>query len=676
MTTAMIKARLIVAFTQEHFHDEEFSDFFDYNDLGVPLAISFLQGHVVLRPEGEKTLLETWTDLCSTLNADPLGKYESLEDLVSAGKTSLPEIDIQLSIDWNNDGHRAFMSGDADKALYFWNQASLFGQPNAITSLLWLNLLLNRFDERHAITDGYVERTNNWRAQYDALAGDPAIGASQFESQKPAASCNSALMAWLAGEKNEAMAHLILAGDGVEAEFLRKLIDDVPVNLMALDENQVAELIGIYERAIENFDRIKSFDSSLIQETDGMTFVQFATESVALFRRPIFSSVGQLISHIANLDLESCFQIATYSDYSDGVIEELATRFYGEFLNEESKLVRFAFYGALYSLPLDDQRLFSLREKILVGKRCNFIAFLLDELDSTGTRNNMITEVEIKNLRSTEPRSILSIEELKGREIAYFHSKLTPYSNDLNDFGVDPILAADFVELVNLKVVTFNDFFGFYEDLSYPKALYLAIANPFIVLDFELPHVDTRTFFGQWEFEQLPDYAGEICAALPDDLKDIFQTTPRVQTFFSMSRVIDEAQDGTFEWDPYRSILFTRNDFDEKLRATYLLGILHDLENYGSDEPHRLSGAALYDAEIACLYETNSEIHLRILDLGSELLNLALLLNPSISASIRERVVTSGVKIEFADNFDSLTELVELAETYGDTSLAVILRAL
>lgn len=281
MTTAIIRARLIVAFTQEHFHDEEFSDFFDYNDLGVPLAISFMQGHVLLRPEGEKTLLETWTDLCSTLNADPLGKYESLEDLVSAGKTSLPKIDIQLSIDWNNDGHRAFMSGDADKALYFWNQASLFGQPNAITSLLWLNLLLNRFDERHAITDGYVERTNNWRAQYDALAGDPAIGASQFESQKPAASCNIALMAWLAGEKNEAMAHLILAGDGAEAEFLRKLINDVPVNEMALDENQVAELIGIYGRAIENFERIKSFDSSLIQETDGMTFVQFASTNLA-----------------------------------------------------------------------------------------------------------------------------------------------------------------------------------------------------------------------------------------------------------------------------------------------------------------------------------------------------------------------------------------------------------
>jgi hypothetical protein len=278
------KAMLIVAFTKEYFNDEKFSDFFDYNDLGVPLAISYVEGHVVLRPEGEKVLLETWFDLCTHVGAAPNGKYESLAELYNNEGSSKPKIDIQLSIDWNNDGHRAFMSGDAEKALYFWNQASLFGQPNAITSLLWLNLLLNRFDERHSITDGYVEHTNNWRAQYDALAGDPAIGASQFESQKPAASCNSALMAWLAGEKNEAMAHLILAGDGVEAEFLRKLINDVPVNEMALDQNQVTELIGIYQRAIENFERIKSFDSSLIQPRDGVTFAHFASTNLTLLK--------------------------------------------------------------------------------------------------------------------------------------------------------------------------------------------------------------------------------------------------------------------------------------------------------------------------------------------------------------------------------------------------------
>jgi hypothetical protein len=280
MMTITVKAMLIEAFAEEYFEDETFSDFFGYNDLGVPLAISYVQGHVDLRPEGEKTLLETWNDLCLTLNADPNGGYSDLEELVRNASVAGPNTDIQATISWNNDGHKSFMSGDAERALQFWNQASLFGQPNAITSLLWLNLMLNRFEERQTITSGYLERTNEWRTQYDALVGDPAIGASQFDSQRSAAYCNSALMAWLEGQKQEAMAFIGLAGDGSEAEFLRKLIEDIPVNQMGLDKNQVAELIDIYENAIENFERIKSFDASRIQARDGNTFVQFAGVSI------------------------------------------------------------------------------------------------------------------------------------------------------------------------------------------------------------------------------------------------------------------------------------------------------------------------------------------------------------------------------------------------------------
>ena len=280
MMTITIKAMLIGAFTQEYFNDEQFSDFFDYNDLGVPLAISFVQGHVNLRPEGEKTLLETWNDLCLTLNADPNGSYSDLGVLVRNVSPAGPNTDIQTSISWNNDGHKSFMSGDADRALHFWSQASLLGQPNAITSLLWLNLMLNRFEERKTILTGYLDRTNNWRAQYDALVGDRAIGASQFDAQRPAAYFNSALMAWLEGDKHEAMTFLHLSSEGAEPDFLRKLIDEVPVNQMGLDKNQVAELIDIYEKAIENFERIKSFDASLIKAVDGKTFAQFARESI------------------------------------------------------------------------------------------------------------------------------------------------------------------------------------------------------------------------------------------------------------------------------------------------------------------------------------------------------------------------------------------------------------
>ena len=274
------KAKLIVTFTERNVGDDVYADFFNYNDLGIPLAVALDLGYVNLLPSGVETIDETWDDLCLTLNADPNGSYRDLEELVRNASASGPNVDIQLSINWNNDGHKSFMSGDADRALHFWSQASLFGQPNAITSLLWLNLMLNRFDERKTILTGYLDRTNNWRAQYDALVGDPAIGASQFDAQRPAAYFNSALMAWLEGDRNEAMAFLQLSSKGAEPDFLRKLIDEVPVEQMGLDKNQVAELIDIYEKAIENFQRIKSFDASLIQAVDGKTFVQFARESI------------------------------------------------------------------------------------------------------------------------------------------------------------------------------------------------------------------------------------------------------------------------------------------------------------------------------------------------------------------------------------------------------------
>jgi len=148
--------------------------------------------------------------------------------------------------------------------------------------------MLNRFDQLDLVLFdkpdlgklGYGDRTEKWRNQYDELTGDPSIGASQFNSQKEAIFNNSALCAWLSGDENRALAFLVMAGDAAEAEFLRATINGVPVSEMELDENQVAELISIYEKGIENFERIKSLDASLIQPWDGMTFVQFATESI------------------------------------------------------------------------------------------------------------------------------------------------------------------------------------------------------------------------------------------------------------------------------------------------------------------------------------------------------------------------------------------------------------
>ena len=75
------KAEILVQFTQDEFNSGEYEEFFDYNDLGIPLSIAITQDMVILTNEGEQLLEETWIELCLLFKADPNGEYESIDDL-------------------------------------------------------------------------------------------------------------------------------------------------------------------------------------------------------------------------------------------------------------------------------------------------------------------------------------------------------------------------------------------------------------------------------------------------------------------------------------------------------------------------------------------------------------------------------------------------------------------
>jgi hypothetical protein len=77
------KAEIIVQFTQDSFNDETYSEFFDYNDLGVPMSIAVMQDMVILTDAGEQLLDETWKDLCLLFEANPDNEYESIDDLTT-----------------------------------------------------------------------------------------------------------------------------------------------------------------------------------------------------------------------------------------------------------------------------------------------------------------------------------------------------------------------------------------------------------------------------------------------------------------------------------------------------------------------------------------------------------------------------------------------------------------
>ena len=283
---AIKKANLIVAFCEEYLEDEGYLDFFNYNDLGIPLAISLKLGHVKLRSAGEEIIAETWTQLCSILNTDPNSHYESLDALLAQSRNAGPKVDIWLSIDLNNNGHKALDFGDAELALEHWTSSSEHGQPNAYTSLVRLNMFLNRFDQLDNIMRDYHEKTQNWRRQYDSFFGDPSIGAEQFDGQIPSVHYNCALSEWLRGDRESAKKYLKSAGGDAEAIYLRNVIEGVPVSEMSLSDEQSRELVDIYDKALGDIERINSFDSSMTEEWHGTTFADFAATAIEGLKRP------------------------------------------------------------------------------------------------------------------------------------------------------------------------------------------------------------------------------------------------------------------------------------------------------------------------------------------------------------------------------------------------------
>ena len=76
------KAQIIVEFTQDYFNGGEYEDFFDYNDLGTPLAVAITQEMADLTDSGREVLEETWTNLCDLFDADATASFESIDDLI------------------------------------------------------------------------------------------------------------------------------------------------------------------------------------------------------------------------------------------------------------------------------------------------------------------------------------------------------------------------------------------------------------------------------------------------------------------------------------------------------------------------------------------------------------------------------------------------------------------
>lgn len=79
-TTFDGKAFLIGMMWTHYGKDDEMSEFFDYNDIGVPLAFCYAEGIITLNPTVEKYINETWDLLLEELNIYDTG-FDDLRDI-------------------------------------------------------------------------------------------------------------------------------------------------------------------------------------------------------------------------------------------------------------------------------------------------------------------------------------------------------------------------------------------------------------------------------------------------------------------------------------------------------------------------------------------------------------------------------------------------------------------
>jgi len=68
--------------------DLSWQNFFDWADLGLPLAFSILSGYAEPTESGKELINSTWLRACSLLNIDPNKSYETIADMIAMSEVS------------------------------------------------------------------------------------------------------------------------------------------------------------------------------------------------------------------------------------------------------------------------------------------------------------------------------------------------------------------------------------------------------------------------------------------------------------------------------------------------------------------------------------------------------------------------------------------------------------
>jgi hypothetical protein len=75
------KLEILGGFYNLYRDDDELNDFFDYNDIGMPLAYLASEGLCELSPDGRKYVAESWDMLLSFTGIEDTG-FENLDQFL------------------------------------------------------------------------------------------------------------------------------------------------------------------------------------------------------------------------------------------------------------------------------------------------------------------------------------------------------------------------------------------------------------------------------------------------------------------------------------------------------------------------------------------------------------------------------------------------------------------
>jgi hypothetical protein len=81
-TTIDNKTQILAQLWLDYKDDEEFTDFIEYNDLGLPLAYAVSTNIVKITPEAEKFINETFDLLLTGLGIEEDTGFEDLQELL------------------------------------------------------------------------------------------------------------------------------------------------------------------------------------------------------------------------------------------------------------------------------------------------------------------------------------------------------------------------------------------------------------------------------------------------------------------------------------------------------------------------------------------------------------------------------------------------------------------